>query len=209
MTLPSGGNNPPISLADLNTEFGYGTNLAAYQGKLVGLGTACKVISASVVSLSDFYSTNKVVAGGPTSRNGAFTVPQYVTMTFSVTGGQAGFAGATGVYVGGPAAGSATAPSNGGAGGASSFGTLVSAAGGSPNGGAGATNSVTLTNPLLGGTGPTSGASQACAVGAGGAGGSGGPIYGWTGSFYQLTGYAATGAAGAGGSASTTWTGQA
>lgn len=208
MPLPSGGNNPPISIADLNAEFGYGNNLSAYRGKLVGIGSACKVISSGVVNISDFYSTNKVVAGGPTARNGAFTVPQYKTMTFNVQGGQAGFAGAAGVYVNGPAAGSATAPSNGGAGGTTSFDTIVSAAGGAPNGGAGATNAVTLTNPLLGGTGPVSGATQACTAGGGGAGGQGGPIYSWNGFGYIFTGYAATGAGGAGGSASTTWTGE-
>jgi hypothetical protein len=208
MPLPAGGNLPPISIAELNAEFGYGNNLAAYRGKLVGIGSACKVISSGAVNISDFYSTNKVAAGAPTARNGEFTVPQYKTMTFNVQGGQAGFAGAAGVYSGGPANGFATAPSNGGAGGGTYFDTIVGANGGAPNGGAGDIATVTLTNPLLGGTGPTSGAAQGCTVGGGGGGGQGGPIYGWNGVGYVFAGYAATGANGAAGSASTSWTGE-
>lgn len=213
MTLPSGGNSPPISLADLNTEFGYGNNLAAYQGTLVGLGTACKVISAGVVSLSDFYSTNKVVAGGPTGASGNVTVPQYKTITLTAKGGNGGTNGAAGVYSGGPANGTATPAGPGGAGGTSSFTqsstTFVSSAGGAGGGGASTQQQVTLTNPLLpGGTGPVSGSIIVANVGASGSAGSGGPIYGWTGSTYVYTGNAASGSAGAAGSDSYQWTGE-
>jgi hypothetical protein len=209
MTLPAGGNLPPISLADLNAEFGYGTNLNAYRGKLVGLpSSACKVVSSGVVALSDFYSTNKVVAGGPVGRDGYFTVPQYKTITMVVQGGQAGFAGSAGVYVGGPAAGSATPPDNGQAGGPSGIGSYATAVGGAPNGGAGGYFAVTYTNPLLGGTGPASGSALLATVGGGGAGGAGGPIYGWNGFGYVFSGNAASGAGGAAGYAQTSWTGE-
>lgn len=213
MTLPSGGNNPPISLNDLNTEYGYGLNFGAYVGKIIGDGAACKVVPASGISMSSFYGTNKVVNRASVGISGATVVPQYKTITLVVTGGQAGQIGSAGVYVNGPAAGSATSPGNGGPGGTTSdtqgATTFVSAAGGASNSALGSTNSVTLTNPLLpGGTGPLSGSSINANIGAGGSGGSGGPIFGWTGSSYVQTGSAASGAGGSAGSASMSATGE-
>lgn len=215
MTLPSGGNLPPISLNDINGEFGYGANLNAYRGKMFGRDdSTAGLFSAGVINISDFYATKKVVAGGPIyPATGNIVIPPYKTITFYVIGGNGGGIGAPGIYVGGPANGQATAPGNGGAGGTTSFASIVSSAGGAGNGGTATAQTVTLTNPLLGGTGPTSGSTVAVSVGAAGVGGIGGPIYGWvvqSGNYgyYQLTGYAASGFNGAAGSAYYSWTGE-
>lgn len=210
MTLPAGGNSPPISLADLNAEYGYGLNLGAYIGKLIGNGASVKLVPASSITLSGFYGTNKIVSGGPNAvGTGNFTVPQYKTMTFWVQGGQAGFAGAAGVYQGGPASGSATAPSDGSPGGTTFFNGIVQSNGGAPNGNYGTPQQVVLTNPAIpGGTGPASGTLQYSEIGGGGAGGQGGPIMGWTGSVYVQVGNAATGSPGGSGSANISWTGE-
>lgn len=215
MTLPAGGNLPPISLADINGEFGYGTNLNAYRGKLFGRDdNTAAIFSAGVINVSDFYATKKVIAGGPIyTGTTTIIIPPYKTITFYVLGGNGGQQGAAGIYSGGPANGQATAPSNGAAGGTSNFAGIISSAGGAANGGTATAQTVTLTNPLLGGTGPTSGSSVAVTVGGGGAGGGGGPIFGWvvqSGNFgtYVLTGYAASGANGSNGSAYYSWTGE-
>lgn len=204
MPLPVSG---VISINDINTEFALGQNLNSYRGQLYGTtsGTA-GVFSSGTINLSDFYSKQKVVAGGPTSLSaGSYTVPIYRTITFTVKGGNGGGTGSNGAYSGGPLNGAGTSGSAGGSGGASSVGSYVSGAGGGP-GGTGTTTSVTLTNPALGGTGPTSGSSVTVTIGAGGAGGQGGPIYIWNGSVYVISGYGATGSAGATGTASVSWT---
>lgn len=84
-------------------------------------------------------------------------------------------------------------------------------------GGGGGVQTITLTNPLLGGTGPTSGSSISYIIGAGGslgAGGSGGNYYTvWTGAAFVpvCDNYPAraggSGAAGSAGSLAITWTG--
>ena len=208
MALPASGT---ISVNDVNTEFGLGQNLNAYRGQLYGTtsGTA-GVFSSGAISLSDFYSTAKVVAGGPTGLSaGSYTVPPYRTITFTATGGAGGATGANGVYSGGPNNGLPTSGSAGSSGTASTVAagatTYVSGAGGGP-GAAGTTTSATSTNPVLGGTGPASGSAVTVTMGPGGAGGQGGPIFNWNGSSYVLIGYAGTGATGAAGTASVSWT---
>lgn len=210
MTLPNGSNSPPLSLSDINGEFGYGTNLNAYRGKLFGRdNNTAGLFSSGAINISDFYSSKKVVAGGPIyPATGNITIPPYKTITFYVLGGNGGQIGTAGVYVNGPASGSATAPGDGAAGGSSSFGSIISSAGGAANGGTATAQTVTLTNPLLGGSGPTSGSTVAVTVGGGGAGGSGGPIFSWNGSAYVLTSYAASGANGSAGTAYYSWTGE-
>lgn len=204
MPLPASG---AISINDINTEFALGQNMNAYRGQLYGTtsGTA-GVFSSGAINLSDFYSKQKVTAGGPNSLSaGNYTVPIYRTITFTVKGGDGGGTGANGAYSGGSLNGAATAGSAGGSGGASSVGSYVSGAGGGP-GGTGTTTSVTLTNPALGGTGPASGSVVSVTIGSGGSGGQGGPIYIWNGSFYVLSGYGATGSAGSAGTATVSWT---
>lgn len=175
MPLPSGGNFPPISLADLNTEFGYGTNLAAYQGKVIGTpgGGVNAFNSGAVVALSDFYGTNKVVGGSATLTNTAltsYTIPQYKTIRITVTAGGGGGGGGNGTTDGICTAG--TGGSNGGTAGNSSFGASTNAfyvicqggGGGSGGGGNGANG-----GNGLGGAGGAGGANYG-----GGSGGTGG-----------------------------------
>lgn len=204
MPLPASG---AISINDINTEFALGQNLNAYRGQLYGTtsGTA-GVFSSGAINLSDFYNTQKVTAGGPTSLSaGNYTVPIYRTITFTVKGGNGGGTGANGAYSGGSLNGVPTSGSAGGSGGASSVGSYVSGAGGGP-GGTGTTTSVTLTNPALGGTGPASGSTVSVTIGSGGAGGAGGPILIWNGFAYVNSGNAASGANGSAGTASVSWT---
>lgn len=214
MTLPSGGNSPPISLADLNTEFGYGTNLAAYQGKVIGTpgGGVKSINSGAVIKLSDFYGNNKVVGGSATLTSGSsYTIPQYKTVRITVTAAGGGGGGGNGTTDGICTAG--TTGGYGGTAGNSSFGTSTDAfyvlcqggGGGGPNGATGATGGNGLggagggggatyggggggsggagaktvtsyfTNPVLSaGTGPTSAAAIAMAIGGAGGGGSAG-----------------------------------
>jgi hypothetical protein len=99
MPLPSGGNSPPISIADLNAEFGYGNNLAAYQGKVIGTPNkgVKSIASGAEIKLSDFYSTNKVVGGSITLTSGtSYTVEQYKTIRVTVTAAGGGGAGGKG-----------------------------------------------------------------------------------------------------------------
>lgn len=204
MPLPASG---AISVNDVNTEFGLGQNLNVYRGELHGTtsGTA-GVFSSSSINLSDFYSKQKVTAGGPSSLSaGNYTIPIYRTITFTVKGGDGGGTGANGAYSGGAFNGVATSGSAGGAGSATSVGSLVSGAGGGA-GSTGTTTSVTLTNPALGGTGPASGSTVSVTIGSGGAGGQGGPILSWNGAQYVIVGYGATGSAGAAGTATVSWT---
>lgn len=213
MALPNGSNTPPISIGDINAEFGFGNDLASYHGQLFGRpDSTAGLFPATAISLADFYNTQKAVASSTTSMSsGSFTIPPYKTITFTATGGNGGQAGAYGYFYLGPSSGTPTASGGGGAGGASSAGSLVSGAGGAGGGGnagggaAGSTATVTLTNPLYGGTGPTSGTAITITVGAGGAGGAGGPIYSFNGYSYQLAGYASNGAAGAAGSVTRSW----
>lgn len=204
MPLPASG---AISINDINTEFALGQNLNVYRGELYGTtsGTA-GVFSSGAINLSDFYSKQKVTAGGPSSLSaGNYTVPIYRTITFTVKGGDGGGTGSNGAYSGGPFNGAGTSGSAGGSGGTSSVGSYVSGAGGG-GGASGTTTSVTLTNPALGGTGPASGSVVIVTIGAGGTGGSGGPIYIWNGSFYVPSGNASSGSTGAAGTASVSWT---
>lgn len=176
MTLPSGGNSPPISLADLNTEFGYGNNLAAYQGKVIGTpGGGVKAFnSGAVVALSDFYSTNKVASGGSATLTSgtSYTIPQYRTLRITVTAAGGGGAGGNGTTDGiclGNAGGSGTAAGN------SSFGVSGDAyyvfcqggGGAGPNFADGTTYNGSSGNGANGGSGGN-------AYGAGRTGGNGG-----------------------------------
>lgn len=214
MTLPSGGNLPPISMADINGEFAFGNNLGSYRGQLFGRpDNTAGLFPSGGIKFSDFYNTKKAVASSTLSlASGSFSIPPYRTITFTTTGGSGGQAGSFGIFNGGPSNGQRTPSSGGSAGGTSSAGTLVSGAGGSGGGGdggggaAGSTGTVTLTNPLFGGSGPTSGANITITVGAGGAGGAGGPNFNYNGNQYVGAGNAATGSTGATGSVTRSWT---
>lgn len=101
MTLPAGSNNPPISLADINTEFGLGTNLAAYRGGLWGKADNSSGVFASTnLKASDFYSTAKVLAGSnatvSTAGAGSVVIKPYKTITFALRGGGGSSGGGAG-----------------------------------------------------------------------------------------------------------------
>lgn len=176
MTLPSGGNTPPISLADLNAEFGYGTNLAAYQGKVIGIpNKGVKAFAnGAEIKLSDFYSTNKVVGGSIVLTSGSsYTVEQYKTIRVTATAAGGGGGGGRGLSDG-------FCPGGDGFGGGNAANTAFGASGnayylscqgggggaGGPNPTAGATYNGNAGNGANGGAAGAGGAS-------GGVGGSG------------------------------------
>lgn len=143
MTLPSGNNNPPISIADLNAEFGLGNSLAAYQNqRWYKSDNSRGYFSSGVIKLDDFYGTrvnSPVVAGNVTitsSQN--YTIPMFNNLTVTAVSGQGGQGGINGNCAG---AGS------GASGGVSSLADYVQSstgAGGAPNGNAGSSTSASV-----------------------------------------------------------------
>ena len=196
----------------VNSEFGYGNDMASYQGVYAGKsGLAYQFpLVGNSFAMDLFYSTSKIT-GGSTSYGSSQTivVPVYNTITITCVGGSGGNGGSTGVNLdgctGSPAGGS------GSPGGTSSFGGYVAAGGGSGGGPAaggspGSTVSQTFTNPIQGGSGPPSGTSISVSIGPGGSGGSGGCNY------FKLYGVcncytsASAGSPGSAGSVTITWT---
>lgn len=178
MTLPAGGNLPPISLADINGEFGYGTNLAAYQGRVIGTpGGGVKAFnSGAETKLSDFYGTNKVASGGSATLTSgtSYTIPQYRTLRITVTAAGGGGAGGSGASSGGctgdqGAGGISASNSSFGNSGDAYYVLCNGGGGGSGNGSAGTTYNGNSGNGANGGAG---GAGYA-GLGNGGAGGAG------------------------------------
>lgn len=261
MTLPNGSNNPPISLGDINTEFGLGTNLNAYRGGLWGKAdNTSGVFPSGTINISDFYSTAKVVgntSSASTAGSGSFVVKPYRTIQITVrgAGGQGGGGGGSTNNTGTCNTPGATAGSNGsgstfgntgdawrlsadggggGAGGSGQSpgtngtqgtdgagydGTIARANGGTGSttggkGGGGGVQTITLTNPVLGGTGPISGSSISFNLGSctaivnRGEGRSyvyNGYVYSCN---YDSNNNGTSGIQGADGSVSITWTGQ-
>lgn len=121
MTLPSGGNFPPISLSDVNGEFGLGANIGAYRGVTWWLDNGgFGVFPSTGLSLSDFYSkraTSPVTPGAQgfaaSSSTQNFTVPLYTYMTVVIVGGAGGGAGGDSNYDTSGAGGDGTASSFG------------------------------------------------------------------------------------------------
>ena len=207
MALPSSGQ---ISISQANAEFGYGKALSNYRGKIWGkANNTSGLFSSTALSMSSLYGTAAVVGnstGETFASNGTFTVKPYRTMTVALVGGGGGGTGSNGSYYnGGYLNGTVTAGSSGSSGGDTSFGSFVSASGGGPSA-AGTSNTVTLTSPVLGGSGPVPGSTVSVTVGAGGAGGAGGSQMYWNGNGYYPVGNASSGANGATGSAKITWT---
>lgn len=268
MTLPfAGGNNPPISINDINNDvedgYGLGAKLSFYRGMVYdnkngGMG----VFPASgPIRLSDFYGRRRVDPGlfnAPSvGGSSSLIVPLYRTITIRLVGAGGGGGGGGG---GGDALCSGFSGTAGGAGGNTTFGATgaawaFSATGGGgggggdgdgqgleengatgssvgfpfgENGGAGGRGhdpltkngmnggaggggeikSLTLTNPLLGGTGPSPGASIEFFIGFGGVNGFKGGARQWNGSFCQdVSTSAADGSFGGDGQLRITWTG--
>lgn len=140
MTLPAGSNNPPISLSDINGEFGLGNNLNAYRGaRWYKDNNSRGFFPAGAISASDFYSTrinSPVVSGSATldranwdGRN--YTLPMFNNLNVTAYSGQGGKAGTSG---------NCQAGGSGGSGGSSAFGSYAvtgTGAGGAPSAGNG------------------------------------------------------------------------
>ena len=172
MTLPGPGN--PLTMAQINAEFGYGFNLNAYRGQIWYYDNGQSGIfpsAPSSIGFSDFYSKRRSSPIVPTTvtltSSGTFTVPSvYTVMTVIVRAGGGGAGGANGSINCGSTQG-ATLGSDGLSGGSSSFGVYVSASGGA--GGRATGLSGAIGSPISDGV-PAGGA----AYGGGGPGGSGG-----------------------------------
>lgn len=172
MTLPGPGN--PLTMAQINAEFGYGFNLGAYRGKIWYFNNGQSGIFPvypQPIGFSDFYSKrreNPVIPSTVTfNESGTFTVPSvYTIMTVIVRSGGGGSGGSNGTINCGSTQG-ITYGSDGLTGGTSSFGAYVNSSGGSGGRATGASGS--NGSPISDGV-PSGGA----AYGGGGAGGSGG-----------------------------------
>jgi len=189
MTLPASGplvlgSDGGASGRSINSEFGYGNDMASYQGVFYGKNGLEYQFPppGNSIAMNQFYSTYKITGGGPIELGaGTFVIPVYNLFSVTVIGGGGGGSGQYG-YISSPCpgAGSPTPSDNGSAGGASSFGGYITASGGAGGSGnavagqSGQSITITYTNPVQGGNGPPSGAVVAVSVGAGGVGGQGG-----------------------------------
>lgn len=197
MTLPASG---PLQLgtqsggSSINSEFGYGNDLASYLGVYYGRGGLVYrfPVPGNQISMggsaspgdSGFYSAQKITGGSASyGSSTTITVPLYNTITITAQGGQGGQAGQFGFYQSPCSpAGSATPSSGGGGGGTSSYGGYVTGGGGPGGGGNAGSGSYapagvqSFTNPVQGGSGPPSGTSISVTVGGGGSGGGGGCV---------------------------------
>jgi hypothetical protein len=196
MTLPSSGYlllgaDGGASGRSVNSEFGYGNDMASYQGVYYGKGgneyrfplpgNSISMGGGSSPNDAGFYSTYKITGGSQTFNSSTTAViPVYNTISVTVTGGGGGQAGQYGID--GCNGNNPTPSAGGGGGGTSSFGGYVSAGGGNGGGGSqglgnpGQTVNNSFTNPVQGGNGPTSGSSLYVSIGNGGSGGTGGYI---------------------------------
>ena len=212
-TITSRAMSVSTAINSINDQYNYGNDMASYQGVYYGkLGQAFQFPTpGNSLAMDLFYSTN-VITGGSQSFGGSqnYTIPVYNTMTITTVGGSGGQGGYNGTNTCGAPCGEGG--SAGTAGGTSSFGGYVSAggggggSGGGGGGGPGQVVSTTFTNPVQGGSGPTSGTSVYVTVGFRGSGGSGGKncfiYYGVCISVSSASG----GSPGSTGSVTVTWT---
>lgn len=172
MTLPGPGN--PLTMAQINAEFGYGFDLNAYRGKVwyYDNGVAGVFpIAPFPISFSEFYSKRRATPVQPSvqtfTANGTFSVPAvYSTIVVTVRGGGGGAGGYNGSIDCGDAQGIVYG-ADGSSGGPSAFGSYASASGGA--GGRATGQSGSNGDPLCDGL-PSGGNG----VGGGGTGGAGG-----------------------------------
>lgn len=202
----------------INSEFGYGNDMASYQGVYAGKnGLAYQFpVAGNSLAMDLFYSTSKITGGSASyGSSQTIVVPVYNTITITCVGGSGGQEGGWGVncssqYV-------TAGLTGGGTGGVSSFGGYLSASGGSggsggyggfASGNPGATTSTSFTNPIQGGSGPPSGGSIFISIGAGGSAGHGAlTAFNFFGCYYPWPdSYASNGSAGSPGSVSISWT---
>ena len=119
----------------INSEFGYGNDMASYQGVYYGkLGFAFQFPTpGNSIAMDLFYSTNKITGGSQYfSGSQNYTIPVYNTITITSVGGQGGQAGYNGTNTCGAPCGESGG--GGGGGGTSTFGGYVTSGGG-PGGG--------------------------------------------------------------------------
>lgn len=215
MTLPASGYlllgaDGGASGRSINSEFGYGNDLASYRGAYYGKGTQEFQFPTigNPINMQLFYSTFKIPSGSGYLPTGYWTVPVYTNLDATVVGGSGGQAGSYGYNACG---GYPTGSAGGSSGSSSSFGGYLSAgggAGGTGSGGGGANGASAVgswKNPVQGGSGPTSGTVIYVTVGGGGAGGAGGPNCAYYGPYCLCPNNAATGATGASGSVYVSW----
>jgi hypothetical protein len=188
MTLPTSG---PLLLGtatggnSVNSEFGYGNDMASYLGVYYGKnGQEFRFpVSGNSIDMNGFYGTNKIAGGSTTIYSStSFLIPVYNVITITAVGGQGGQSGSYGYSSCGSYIGP-TPSGDGSSGGTTSFGGYSSSGGG----GGGSGNAVsgvygsavahTFTNPIQGGSGPTSGTYVTASIGGGGSGGGGGPNF--------------------------------
>jgi hypothetical protein len=223
------GPGTPITMQQINAEFGLGTNLNAYRGvRWYKDDASTGTFDTTNIDMAEFYSkraTSPVTPGSQTfTSNGTFTVPTYSLLTVTIRGGSGGGAGGSGNVSVGSSGSAGTASSFGiygsgdfgrggtisavGANGAGSDGTPAGGAGGAGSaggpagyaGGAGGKTVLSLSNPVVSGTGPVVGSSVSVTVGSGGAGGVGGS---WV--IYPVGGTAFPGSNGSSGSVVVQW----
>lgn len=106
MTIPSNsGNNPPISMSDINNDsadgFGLGDNLNGYKGQIYHQksGGSVGLFPTGSISFSDFYGKRRVDAGSGTDTTAGtknYTVPPYRTISFTLRAGSGGGGGGGG-----------------------------------------------------------------------------------------------------------------
>lgn len=187
MTIKTSGQ---LSMAEINAEFGLGTNLYAYRGVKWYRDDNTRGFFEGAsgnnppIDFYEFYGKRKTIPVTPTGdvaySNGQwFSVPFYNKITIVIVGGQAGAKGPNGYDGEGRYP---TSGSDGNSGNPSYF-YGYKADGGSPNSGVGATttivfnaeaNNITVNGSVVSGAPPFCGISIICQVGSGGAGGRGG-----------------------------------
>ena len=126
MTLPASGN---ILLGtagggnSVNSEFGYGNDMASYLGVYYGKGTQefRFPLPGNSIGMNGFYSTFKITGSNTYLGTGYWTVPVYNTLYAQVKGGDGGGAGQWGYNA---CTGQATGSAGGQNGTGSSFGGM-------------------------------------------------------------------------------------
>lgn len=106
MTIPSNsGNNPPISMLDINSDsadgFSLGNNLNGYKGQIYHKKSDGSVglFPTGSISFSDFYGKRRVDSGSVTDTTSGtknYTVPPYRTISFVIRAGSGGGGGGGG-----------------------------------------------------------------------------------------------------------------
>lgn len=184
MTIKTSGT---LSIAEINAEFGLGTNLYVYRGVQWFRDDNSRGFFDGAtgnnppIDIYEFYGKRKNIPVAVSDRgysNGEyFTVPFYNRITIRVQAGSSGGNGSNGAYIGGQFNGAQTGGSAGNPGGASSVGSYSSGTGGGGNYVSGPYREyvINATDPGA----PLRGVPWLVTVGGGGGGGAGGQNWTW------------------------------